>query len=71
MPFPPKKFLCGISNSLIVEERSYDLHAMMVEHRNLHINLNANQIFIYDVVIESVYNNKRGLFFVFGSGGVW
>ncbi|KAL8156433.1 hypothetical protein AgCh_001501 [Apium graveolens] len=53
MPFPPDQYLCGISNTLIAEERSYDLHAMIAEHEKLHTNLNADQIVIYDEMIES------------------
>ncbi|KAK1363185.1 hypothetical protein POM88_038746 [Heracleum sosnowskyi] len=69
MPFPPPEFLCGISNTLIAEERSYDIQTMMVEHQQLHSSLNADQMIIYDAVIESVYNKRGKVFFVYGSGG--
>ena len=70
MPFPPDQYLCDISNTLIVEERNYDITAMTVGHKNLHSNLNADQMAIYNAVIESVYNKKGQVFFVYGSGGV-
>ncbi|KAK1358166.1 hypothetical protein POM88_051422 [Heracleum sosnowskyi] len=68
MPFPPPEFLCGISNTLIAEERSYDIQTMMVEHQQLHSSLNADQMIIYDAVIESVYNKRGKVFFVYGEG---
>ncbi|KAK1369679.1 ATP-dependent DNA helicase [Heracleum sosnowskyi] len=69
MPFPPPQFLCGIANTLIVEERSYNVEAMNQEHQNLHSNLNTNQLEIYDAITDSVYNKRGNVFFVYGSGG--
>ncbi|XP_074346593.1 uncharacterized protein LOC141685389 [Apium graveolens] len=69
MPLPPSQFFSGFSNTLIVEERSYDIEAVKEEHQNLHSNLNADQAIVYDAIIDSVYNKKGHVFFVYGSGG--
>ncbi|KAL8105984.1 hypothetical protein AgCh_029703 [Apium graveolens] len=69
MPLPPSQFFSGFSNTLIAEERSYDIEAVKEEHQNLHSNLNADQAIVYDAIIDSVYNKKGHVFFVYGSGG--
>lgn len=69
MPFPPAEFLCGISNTLIAEERSYDIQTMIAEHQQLHSTLNRDQTVVYNSIIESVHNKSGKFFFVHGSGG--
>lgn len=68
MPFPPDQYLCDISNTLIAEERSYDIHAMTLEHNNLHSNLNENQMVIYNANLFIIRKDK--FFWCMAVGGV-
>lgn len=53
---------------LILEETSYDTHEMYDKHRNFFAQMNAeNQV--YDAILECVYSETGGIFFVYGSGG--
>ena len=69
MPQPPKTYLDTMTNSLITEETSYDTLKMSEEHQSLKSNCNAEQLEAYDLIMDSVNNNKGGLFSVYGSGG--
>ncbi|XP_074346720.1 uncharacterized protein LOC141685525 [Apium graveolens] len=42
---------------------------MQAEHSKLHKNLNEEQLQAYNSILDSVENNKGGVFFVYGSGG--
>lgn len=42
---------------------------MREEHEYLHHNLNEEQLNAYTSVLDSVENNRGGVFFVYGSGG--
>lgn len=69
IPMPSSTYLDKCSNRLILEERSYDISQMHDEHKDLVSKLNVEQKRVYDVVIQSVYEDNGGLFFVYGSGG--
>ncbi|XP_074340699.1 uncharacterized protein LOC141678314 [Apium graveolens] len=66
---PPSSYLNQGSNNLIIEETNYDIKEMEAQHQQLLQNCNEHQLQVYDSVLESVNQNKGGLFFVYGSGG--
>lgn len=69
MPFPEECYLQSAINRLIEEETSYDKAVMKEEHGKLHSNLNADQLHVYNSVLEAINKGEGGLFFVYGSGG--
>lgn len=69
IPMPSSLYLDKFNNKLILEERSYDTNQMYNEHKDLFSKLNVEQKCVYDAVMNSVYNNNGGIFFVYGSGG--
>lgn len=69
MPQPPSIYLDATTNSLIMEETSYDTEEMEKEYSELLMNCNEDQKMIYNAVLNSVDNKLGHLFFVYGSGG--
>ncbi|XP_074326832.1 uncharacterized protein LOC141664774 [Apium graveolens] len=69
MPQPPKTYLDTSSNCLITEETSYDIEEMTREHQLLLSQCNAQQLEVYNCIMEALTKNDSGLFFVYGSGG--
>lgn len=69
MPYPEEMYLHIVRNRLIDEETGYDRDDMKVQHDNLYSNLNADQMGVYDTVVNSIESGKGGIFFVYGSGG--
>lgn len=69
IPMPSGTYLDKCTNRLILEERSYAICQMQDEHKGMVSKLNVEQKHVYDAVIQSVYEDKGGLFFVYGSGG--
>ncbi|XP_074356531.1 uncharacterized protein LOC141696265 [Apium graveolens] len=69
MPQPPETYLDFSDNNLIIEERSYDIAEMEKEYAELISNCNAEQLAVFNAVMESVRNKNGGLFFMYGSGG--
>ncbi|KAK9071916.1 hypothetical protein SSX86_008347 [Deinandra increscens subsp. villosa] len=66
---PDLKLLDGLDNRLIREELSYDTIQEAAMQQRLCNALNNDQKLIYDHVIDSVQQQKGGLFFVYGLGG--
>ena len=71
MPFLPAEFLCGISNTLIAEERSYDIQTIIAEHQQLHSTLNRDQTGVYNSIIEYVHNKSGKFFFCTWERWMW
>lgn len=69
MPYPEEIFLQSSCNRLIEEETGYDKSDMKIQHDDFFSNLNAEQLQVYNSVLDSVNGNIGGLFFVYGSGG--
>lgn len=69
MPQPPSSFLQTGSDNLILDETSYDVKQMDEEFQNLFPNCNAEQLQVYNVIINSVERGEGGIIFVYGSGG--
>ncbi|XP_074327846.1 uncharacterized protein LOC141665765 [Apium graveolens] len=69
MPQPPSSFLqIGVDN-LVADELSYNISEMEQEFTKLFKHCNAEQLNVYNIVLNSVKNNSGGLYFVYGSGG--
>lgn len=69
MPQPPNSYLDCSANNLVIEETSYDMTEMAKEYEELISNCNAEQLDVYNSVMDSVDKKEGGLFFVYGSGG--
>ncbi|XP_017250901.2 uncharacterized protein LOC108221541 [Daucus carota subsp. sativus] len=69
LPQPPETYLNHGSNNLILEETNYNILEMDVENKKLVSMMNAEQLNVYNAILESVRNNEGGLHFVHGSGG--
>lgn len=68
MPYPDDSFMQLLQNRLITEELNYDRIQMLEQHENLHQNLNEDQLHVYNSVLDSVENNRGGLF---NSYSIW
>lgn len=69
LPQPPAAYMQVGSNNLVNEETSYNIDQMKDDHKTLLSNCNADQLKVFNEVMNSVENNHGGLFFVYGSGG--
>ena len=69
LPTPNHLLLKELGNRLMREELAYDTDKMLLEHQELHKELNNEQKRVYNVVLDSVHEDKGGLFFVYGAGG--
>ncbi|XP_010497251.1 PREDICTED: uncharacterized protein LOC104774316, partial [Camelina sativa] len=69
MPTPDKELLKALRNSLLQEEKRYNVPKELADHNSLFATLNKEQREVYDAVIESVIEKKGKLFFVYGPGG--
>lgn len=62
LPQPPPSFLNHGINNLIIEETSYNITELEVEHRNLLQNCNEEQRFVYQHILDSIQKSEGGLF---------
>jgi len=69
MPYPENNNFPAAMNTLIQDELCYDRHACAQDHLRLFSKLTVEQRKIYDQIIEAVYSNSGGVFFVNGFGG--
>ncbi|XP_074342601.1 uncharacterized protein LOC141680211 [Apium graveolens] len=69
MPFPDDSFMHELDNRLLSDELSYNKELEHEEHEKLYRTLNKEQLHAYASIIDNVENSKRGVFFVYGSGG--
>ncbi|KAK9048063.1 hypothetical protein SSX86_032974, partial [Deinandra increscens subsp. villosa] len=69
LPRPDVRLLETLDNRLIREEMAHNLLPDTIIHHQLSGDLNSEQRIIYDRVIESVYKQEGGFFFVYGPGG--
>ena len=68
IPQPPATYLQTGCDNLINDETSYDVQVMEEEFGKLFPNYNAEQLEVYNAVMDSV-DKGQGVFFVYGSGG--
>ncbi|XP_019191277.1 PREDICTED: uncharacterized protein LOC109185784 [Ipomoea nil] len=69
MPIPDESNMGLIENMLIAEELAYDNELLKTEHETLVTKLTDEQKNVYDSVMNDIYSNGGGLFFVYGYGG--
>ncbi|XP_068309880.1 uncharacterized protein [Pyrus communis] len=69
LPQPNKLMMDRITNRSLREELDYNVDSLKHEHSNLFRLLNKEQKYVYDSVIQTIHNNRSGLFFVHGHGG--
>ncbi|TXG48657.1 hypothetical protein EZV62_024532 [Acer yangbiense] len=69
LPLPNHSLIQDANNRLIREELSYDIQRLIMEHKELYSGLNVQQMNVHDIVVQSVIENKGGLYFVYGAGG--
>ncbi|XP_052193855.1 uncharacterized protein LOC127802189 [Diospyros lotus] len=69
MSFPDAEYFFRYQNRLIQDELQYNRHALSQEHIKLVSNLNDEQRYVYDIVMDAVKLNGGGMFFVYGYGG--
>ncbi|KAB2632208.1 hypothetical protein D8674_028455 [Pyrus ussuriensis x Pyrus communis] len=70
-----EKLFVAASSSLLAsrslrEELDYDVDKLKHKHLLLINQLNREKKYVYQTVIETIHNNRSGLFFVHGHGGI-
>ena len=66
---PPQHLLDDLHNRLLMEERNYDREALRMEVETAFTKLNAQQLDIYNLIVQSCNLNQQQLVFVYGHGG--
>nr|XP_043612651.1 ATP-dependent DNA helicase PIF1-like [Erigeron canadensis] len=69
MPFPDFRYIEVACNMLIQDELGYDKEKLEMEHQGLHASLTAEQLKVYDTVMDAVAQDDGGVFFLYGYGG--
>ncbi|KAK9705842.1 hypothetical protein RND81_07G086300 [Saponaria officinalis] len=69
MPLPDTSATLHHLNTLVMDELAYDRHSLHEEHGNLLSSMTDEQRSVYNEIMESVLNNRGGVFFVYGYGG--
>ncbi|KAJ0760860.1 putative DNA helicase [Helianthus annuus] len=69
LPMPCTALLASMRNRLLMEEKCYDRDALNAQHSQLHSLLNADQLQVYDIVMNSYERKSQTLLFVYGHGG--
>jgi hypothetical protein len=69
LPKPDLNICNKVKNRLLAEEMSYDPTKLLLAHNIILSQLNSEQRYIYDVVIQSVYDKTGECFFMYGYGG--
>ncbi|KAL3646534.1 hypothetical protein CASFOL_011714 [Castilleja foliolosa] len=69
LPLPSASVLASVGNRLLLEETCYDRCALAAEHSASHVQLNSDQLKVYDCILSSYQANSQVLLFVYGHGG--
>ncbi|KAM2883182.1 hypothetical protein COP2_016053 [Malus domestica] len=69
LPQPNNLMMDRLKARSLREELNYDVNSLKQEHSLLIAQLNKEQKLVYDNVMETIDNNRSGLFFVHGHGG--
>nr|GEW90122.1 hypothetical protein [Tanacetum cinerariifolium] len=70
MPYPDQEYNMDGYNQLIFDETLYDIDKLKEQHVKLYGSLTSEQKNIYSIVMNAVDNDKCGMFFVYGYGGI-
>ncbi|XP_010275205.1 PREDICTED: uncharacterized protein LOC104610342 [Nelumbo nucifera] len=68
MPISPTTSYGAFTNRLLWEELNCDPYAMTSQFHILYPQLNAEQMFIYEKIMQTCNSDSGGLYFVYGSG---
>ncbi|XP_071687485.1 ATP-dependent DNA helicase RRM3-like [Rutidosis leptorrhynchoides] len=69
MPYPSSTVLNLSDSPFIIDELSYNMSELEIQHAELISRLNTDQKKAYDTIVSAVTADKGGAFFVYGSGG--
>ncbi|XP_048604246.1 uncharacterized protein LOC125582083 [Brassica napus] len=69
IPLPDDAILTEISNTVLMQELSYDIQQENETHTELFASMNQDQKMVYHAVLQSVDKQSGQLFFVNGAGG--
>ena len=69
LPLPTGSLIDDLNNKLLREELNYDINKLKEENLILVQNLNNEQKYIYEKIIDSVQSQNQKLFFIYGHGG--
>ncbi|XP_074284293.1 uncharacterized protein LOC141608844 [Silene latifolia] len=70
MPFPDMSTTAHHRNRLVMDALSYDRQSLSEEHEIQLSSMTDEQRLVYNQVMEAALNNKGGVFFVYGYGGI-
>ena len=68
LSLPSGSLIEDLSNNFLKEELNYDIYKLKEENINLVQNLNQEQHFIYNKILEVIKNKHHNLFFIYGYG---
>ena len=69
LPLPTGSLIDDLNNKLLREELNYDINKLKEENSILVQNLNNEQKNIYEKNLNSIENQNKKLFFIYGHGG--
>ena len=69
LPLPTGSLIEDLNNNLLREELNYDKYQLKEENLNLVQNLNQEQLYIYNQILEAIERKQDNLFFIYGYGG--
>ncbi|XP_061355352.1 uncharacterized protein LOC133299871, partial [Gastrolobium bilobum] len=70
MPHINSETLLDMKNRLVLDELMHDRFALEEEHKRLINSLTDEQKAVYDKIVSAVTSGNRGLFFLYGFGGI-
>ncbi|AES92028.1 PIF1-like helicase [Medicago truncatula] len=70
MPRADRALVPDVQDVLINEELNYDRKALGKEHERLMSSMTSEQRNVYDTIMTRVSQNKPGVFFLYGYGGI-
>nr|GEV13051.1 ATP-dependent DNA helicase PIF4-like [Tanacetum cinerariifolium] len=70
MQYPDQEYTMAGYNRLIFDETSHDIEKLKEQHATWYESLTTKQKGIYSTVMNAIDNNKGGMFFVYGYGGI-
>ena len=69
LPLPTGSLIDDLNNKLLRNELNYDIKRLKEENLIFVKNLNNEQKYIYDKILNSITNQNNKLYFVYGHGG--
>ena len=69
LPLPSGSLIDDLNNKLLREELNYHVNKLKEQNSNLVQNLNNEQKYIYEKVLNCITSKNQHLFFIYGHGG--